>query len=143
MYTEEEQRQQIFNLINDSEFMRYLDIDFVELTRQKAIARMKLDARYINGYGTMHGGCLYSLADTVAGSLANMSGNMCTTVDGYLNYFEPAVNTQYVYCEAELARAGRSLINVKVRLTNDDGKLLDDGVFNYFRMRGDISTSGK
>lgn len=143
MYTEEEQRQQIYGLINDSAFMRYLDMEFIELNREKAVARMKLDSRFVNGYGTMHGGCLYSLADTVAGSLANMSGNMCTTVDGYLNYFEPAINTQYVYCEANLVRAGRNLINVDVKVTNDDGKLLDAGVFNYFRMRGDISTSSK
>jgi len=143
VFTEEEQRQQIYGLINDSQFMRYLDLDFIELSRERAYARMKLDSRYVNGYGTMHGGVIYSLADTIAGSLANMSGNMCTTVDGYLNYYEPVINTEYVYCEATITKAGRNLINVKVNITNDDGKILDDGVFNYFRMRGDISTSSK
>ena len=143
MFTEEEQRQQIYGLIHDSEFMTYLDIEFIELSRERAFARMKLDSRYVNGYGTMHGGVIYSLADTIAGSLANMSGNMCTTVDGYINYFEPAINTEYVYCEALISRAGKNLINVKVSITNDDGKILDDGVFNYFRMRGDISSSHK
>ena len=95
---------------------------------------MPFDAKYCNPGGSMHGGCLYSLADTVAGTLAYFKGFDVTTVEGSMNFLEPAINTEYIYCTAKLKRRGKHLVTCDVEITNDAGKLLDCGIYTFFRM---------
>jgi len=127
-------RQDIIDACNKSAYIRYLNLEFVKLEREEAIGRIPFTEDIHNPYGSVHGGCLYTLADTVAGSLACMCGKFCTTVDGSMNYFAPAMDTEYVYCYAKLVREGGSLVNVSIEIKDDDGKLLDNGSFNYFKL---------
>lgn len=128
----EERRKAIIDAMSGSEYISNMELEFLELEEDSAVARFPFADRFLNPYGSVHGGFLYSVADTVAGSLAAMSGNYCTTADGSMNFFEPAINTQYVYCYATIKRKGKHLINVSVELKNDDGMLLDDASINYF-----------
>lgn len=86
----------------------------------------------------MHGGSLYSLADTIAGTLANMSGKAVTTIEGSLHFLAPAADTEYIYCDATLKRGGAHLITVDVDITDDKGKLLDCGCYTFYRTDMDI-----
>ncbi len=49
-----------------------------------------------------------------------------------MNYLEPAIGTDYVYCEAKKLRSGKTLAVFAVRLYDDGGKLLDSGEFTFF-----------
>jgi len=120
-------------LLGESEFIRMLNIELLELDKEHAKGRMPFETKYQNPYGTMHGGSLYSLADTIAGTLANMSGNAVTTIEGNLHFLEPAWKTEYIYCEAKLRRSGSHIITVDVDITDDNGKLLDCGCYTFFK----------
>ena len=122
-------------LINRSEFVRLLGMEILELDKEHAKGRMPFDIRYCNPFGTMHGGSLYSLADTVTGTLANHVGCDVNTIDGSLNFLEAAAGTEYVYCIATLKKCGRHLVTVEAEIKDDDGKLLDCGLFTFFRMQ--------
>ena len=126
-------KERVLGLLPESPFIRYLGIEIIELDEEHARGRMPFTDRYKNPYGTMHGGCLYALADTVAGTLANMSGEAVTTVEGGIHFLEPAADTEYVYCDAKLKRSGKHLITVEVELKDDAGKLLDCGCLSFFR----------
>lgn len=129
-------KEKILEIIKKSEFIEYMDLEFVELDVEHALARIPFKSKFLNPYGSVHGGFLYSIADTVAGSLAAMDGVYCTTADGSLNFFEPAIDTEYVYCYAKCIRCGKHLVNVRVEIRDDNDKLLDDGSFNYFKLKG-------
>lgn len=131
----ESKKEILLSEIQKSEFIKYLDLEFVEMTEECVVGRIPYTSKFLNPYGTMHGGLLYSLADTVAGSLACLAGQMCTTVDGHLSYLSPAANTQYVYCKAVRIKNGRQMVYVRVEIYGDDGKIFDDGSFNYFKMQ--------
>ena len=126
--------ENIRKILDESEFIKMLGIEISELDDDHARGRMPFKSLYLNPYGSMHGGCLYSLADTVAGTLANSTGGNVMTVEGNLSFLEAAWNTQYVYCLARLRRCGSHLINVDVDITDDNGKLLDCGNFTFFRI---------
>ncbi|MBO4846521.1 MAG: PaaI family thioesterase [Lachnospiraceae bacterium] len=119
--------------LEQSDYIRMLDIELLELDNEHAKGRMPFAKKLTNPYGTMHGGSLYSLADTIAGTLANMSGYAVTTIEGNLHFLEPAHKTTYIYCEAKLKRGGSHIITVDVELTDDNGKLLDCGCYTFFR----------
>ena len=125
--------QRAAELLKNSEFISFLKIELTELDDKHARGRMPFDAKYKNPYGSMHGGSLYSLADTIAGTLANMSGNAVTTIEGSLHFLAPAIDTEYIYCDARLKRGGAHLITVEVDITDDMGKLLDCGCYTFYK----------
>lgn len=120
-------------ILDRSEYIRMLGIKILELDGNHAKGQMPFDGRYLNPAGTMHGGCLYSLADTVAGTLAEYAGCDVTTVEGGMNFLEAAADTEYVYCIAQMKRCGKHLVTVEATITNDEGRLLDCGLFTFFR----------
>lgn len=130
----EKSKNEFIEFLDKSEFVRNLELEFIEMTPEYVKARMPFKDKFLNPYGTVHGGVLYALADTVAGALACLNGSLCTTIDGHLNYLEPAINTKYIYCVAKRIRAGKHLVYVTVEVLGDDGKKFDDGVFNFFKI---------
>jgi len=124
--------------LKESPFINFLGIELLELTDTYAKGRMPFKKEYHNPYGTMHGGCLYALADTIAGTVANMSGKVVTTVEGNLHYLEPGWKTEYIYCEATLIRSGKNLVTVNADIKDDNGKLLDCGYFTFFKTNMDL-----
>ena len=127
----EDIKNAVKRFLDESEFIRMLKIELMEVDDEHALGRMPFDPKYQNPFGTMHGGSLYSLADTIAGTLANMSGKAVTTIEGNLHFLEPAWKTEYIYCEAKLRRGGSHIITVDVDITDDRGKLLDCGCYTF------------
>ena len=121
------------DFIKKSEYISMMNIELLEIDEEHAKGRMPYEKQYLNPYGTMHGGSLYSLADTVAGSLANMSGYAVITLEGNLHFLEPAWKTEYIYCDARMRRSGSHIITVDVDLKDDAGKVLDCGCYTFFR----------
>ena len=125
-------------LLND-DFSRHLGIEILEFEEKYIRARIPFKKPLLNNYGSVHGGVLYSFADILAGTVACMSGKFCTTVEGSMNYLEPARSREYIYCEAKRVRGGNHLVVVKVKIKNDDGTLVDDGSFTFYRSDNDVS----
>lgn len=85
----------------------------------------------LNPHGTVHGGCLYTLADTVAGTaVAAACGKPCVTVNGTLEFLRPATGSA-VSCTASPKKLGRTLCVMQVELTGEAGKLVATGTFTF------------
>ena len=129
---ENEIRQVILDKVAANDFHRFIGLEIMELTPSHSKARIKSTAALANPYGSMHGGVLMSVADTVAGATACMNGRYASTVSASLNFLAPAENTEYVYCECTTIRAGKHMIVLDVKITDDRNELLDSGEFSYF-----------
>ena len=125
-------KEVLLNMMKENSYMRYLGIEMLEMEEGYGRARMPYKKELANPYGMFHGGCLYSMADIVSGTIASMKGYYVTTVNGSLDFLLPAIDTEYVYCEATELRQGRHLAVYEVKLTDDVGKLLDSGNFTFF-----------
>ena len=99
-----------------------------------ALGRISFEKQYENIYGGMHGGCAYSLADTLAGIAASTYGELVTTLDASMNYLLPVENTEYVYCRAKVLRHGRKVSVIRVEIYNDTETILIDGSFTYYNL---------
>lgn len=84
-------------------------------------ARGVLDVHPINLnlLGIVHGGCLATLADTVAGMGVVASGYSVVTANYGLNFLRPATGKQ-IRCIARAEKMGRTLCVMHVDLYNDD-----------------------
>lgn len=84
-----------------------------------------------NPHGTVHGGCLYTLADTVAGTACCGEGRSCVTVNSSMEFLRPAVGER-VTCTATPKKLGRTLCVMQVELKDDGERLAATGTFTFF-----------
>lgn len=86
-------------------------LGFTVSSRSEGRCRIELDIapEHFNPHGIVHGGVLYSVADTgMGGALMSMLGDaeICTTVEIKIVYFRPATDGRLV-CDTEVVNRGR------------------------------------
>ena len=87
----------------------------------------------LNPLGIVHGGCLTTLADTVAGCCACSAGGDCVTSSCSLEYLRPARGD--LFCEATPKKLGRKLSVIQVVITDGESKTVATGTFTFFMTR--------
>ena len=97
----------------------------------KAQGVLEVSPSSMNPHGMVHGGCLYTLADTVAGSaVATSCGGPCVTVSGTLEFLRPATGAT-IHCEASAKKLGSTICTMQVELTNQNHKVVATGTFIF------------
>ena len=97
----------------------------------KAQGVLQVSSTSMNPHGIVHGGCLYTLADTVAGSaVAASCGGPCVTVSGTMEFLRPATGAT-IHCEASAKKLGSTICTMEVELTNQNHKVVATGTFIF------------
>lgn len=122
-------------VVADNPFAAAIDMEILKIREGYVYTRVKKRKELENIYGDLHGGCLYTIADNMAGVAASTYGYYVTTVNGSIQYLKAARNTEYVYCEAEVIKPGRNISVVLVRIKDDQGMLLNTAEFTYFNLK--------
>ena len=86
-----------FRNINNN-FAKLLGIELTELSNGYAKAEMKVTKELLNPIGSIHGGCLYTIADIAGGAAASSYGIHVTTIDGNFHYLRAGLNTKKTLC---------------------------------------------
>jgi len=121
----------ITGLVAENLYMQNLGVEFLDIEEGYISARIPVREGIINPYGSVHGGALYSVADIVAGFCACTYGRYVSTSTGNMVYIAPAMNTEYIHCEARVLHRGNKVASVAVELRADDAKLLDTATFTF------------
>ncbi len=120
-------------------FSAYNNIRVTE-TREDgtAVGELTVTEHSLNPHGIVHGGCLATLADTVAGwAVAIGTGQASVTVNYGMNFLRPAKGSnKKIVCRAEPEKLGRTLCVYRVTLTDDAGKEVATGNFTFFLTGG-------
>lgn len=119
----------------DNAFTNSLGIHTVLLEPDHSVVEMPVDGRHKNLNNSVHGGCIYSLADNAAGAAASTDGDRVVTMNGNLDFLRPAIHCQKLIAEGKTLKKGKRVIAVEVRITDDTGKLIAAGLFNLSRMK--------
>ena len=114
----------------DNIYARDLGIVVTALGDGYAESQLVLEPRHRNLIGSVHGGCLFTMADTTGGAAA--------TSTGQISYLSPAIDTEKILARAEVMKAGKRLIVAEVKLYDDHKKLLCIGIFEYARLPKEI-----
>lgn len=125
-------RPHLFNSFNG------ITVTSVAAVSGQAQGELEVTENSLNPHGTVHGGCLYTLADTVAGSaVAASCGRPCVTVSGTLEFLRPATGPK-VQCSASPKKVGRTLWVMQVELSDQRERLVATGTF-IFMLTGSSS----
>ena len=87
-----------------------------------------------NPVGVAHGGCYFSLADTACGSAMSSHGYLCVTVNSTYNFMRSAKLGDRLVAEARETKSGRSLSFYEVDVRDQNGTLLGNGIFTFYKL---------
>ena len=116
-----------FRNINNN-FAKLLVIELTELSNGYAKAEMKVTKELLNPIGSIHGGCLYTIADIAGGAAASSYGIHVTTIDGNFHYLRAGLNTKKLYATATEIKKGK-----KISVDQDDVELAV-GIFSFMSL---------
>lgn len=127
--------QEFQEVLAKNPFVAQMGIEILEIGTGHVFSRVKTRKELENIYKDMHGGCLYTIADNMAGIAASTCGFYVTTVNGSIQYLRAGRNTEYVFCRAEVIKQGKTLTAVHVEITDDHNTLLNTAEFTYFNLK--------
>ena len=121
-----------FSYVNNIRVTKFNDDGSVE-------GELTVTPQSLNALGIVHGGCMATLADAVAGHAANRHGR-CVTVNYAFNFLRPAKGTnKKIHCIALPEKVGQTLCIYHISLTDDQGLAAGIGIavilFNYYSVR--------
>ena len=97
----------------------------------EAVGELEVAPEVLNVWGTVHGGALSTLADTVAGTgVVAATGGACVTVNSSMNYLRPAAGRKIV-CTARPEKLGQHICVMRAVLVNDQGETVSTGEFTF------------
>ena len=113
-------------LNSSSQFLQSNDMRVTEVRHGFAKVEMIIDEQILNIHGFVHGGALFSLADTVAGAASFATGRDSVTLTGTINYIKPGrggklIEILYVEFQPVLLQIHPLVLNEILRLFPLDG----------------------
>ncbi|MDS0475768.1 PaaI family thioesterase [Natrinema sp. 1APR25-10V2] len=104
-----------------SVFSDLIDLEFVDVDPGYSRGVIETADELLNPNGVLHGGVLYTMADTGMGAaLAAMleEDEQCATIEIKINYLEP-VRTGRVTCDTNVLRKGGSVAYLESDISHD------------------------
>ncbi len=80
------------NFITRDAFAKYLGIEVVEFSKGAATARLDIQEHHLNSHGTVHGGVIFSLADSVFAVASNSHEGLAMAINVSISYFKAVKN---------------------------------------------------
>lgn len=116
-------------------FIHTVGLQFDPQSPSKGKCSLTIEPKHLNGNGVVHGGALFTLADTGMGYALYSSldaDEMCATIEIKINYFR-AVTQGKVVCTSTVLHRGKSTANLDAVL-EVDGTLVAkaNGTFAIF-----------
>ncbi|MCI6019767.1 MAG: PaaI family thioesterase [Clostridiales bacterium] len=143
MSNNETDLQKFLHVVNEEDYFgNYIGIEVTDAHDGYARAKMVLDQRHFNPIGSVHGGCVFSLADTVAGAATFSTGASCTTLSAHTVFLRAAMlhKSHVLYADAIPLRNGRKIVVYKVVVTDDLKQEIAEFTIEFYKM-GDIPKS--
>ncbi len=119
---------------NSHTFGTKIGIRAVEIKKGYAKATMPIDENGLNPHGTVHGGCIFTLADIAGGLAATSHGKKVVTVNSNLHYLNAGIHTTKMIAEARELKAGKRISTYEIYIEDQDHKILADGIFTYMNL---------
>ena len=113
-------------------FAVYNHIELEEAEGDRAVLRLTARHDSCNPYGIIHGGALYTLADSACGTAIHSDGRAYVTQRGELSFLSNRRDGDTVRAEATVVHRGRTTSLIHVDIRAEDGVVLATGDFSFF-----------
>lgn len=122
----------VSELMEGDLFAKHLGIALVEVRPGYAKATMPIRREHANGFGMIHGGAIFALADFAFAAAVNSHGTLAVAINVSISYLRPPEGAR-LHAEASEIHRSRTLASCTVRITDDEQHLV--GIFQGIAYR--------
>jgi acyl-CoA thioesterase len=101
-------------------FAHHNGIQIVEVGKGEATVRMDIQSIHMNSHGTVHGGALFTLADSAFALASNSHGTPAAAINAHITYMKSA-NAGTLYAKAVEFALNPKLATYTVSITDEKG----------------------
>jgi acyl-CoA thioesterase len=109
-------------------------INIISIGDGCAEVELAITTHHLNPIGSIHGGCLYTIADTAAGCASSSYGINATTMNTDFHYLRPGLNTKRIVARSHVLKKGRRTIVIQVDIYDQDESQLCTGIFTMMSL---------
>lgn len=95
---------------------------------------LEIEDRHMNPGNSVHGGCLFTLADIVGGWAAWSRGNYVVTCSSNINYLNPAINIKKLIAVGKEIKYGKKIAVYEVDIFDENNKIIAKATNTYYNM---------
>lgn len=103
-------------------FSRWLGIEIIEIGVGKSILRMTVRKEMLNGFGILHGGITYSLADSALAFSSNSHGRKAVSIETSISHILSCKEGDILTATAEEITLGDKTGVYYITITNQEKK---------------------
>lgn len=115
--------EKIRRFFNHDRFAARAQIELVSLAPGYAKCRMPLQDFHLNGYNTVHGGAIFTLADFTFAAASNSHGNIAVAINASISFMKAGVQGT-LWAEARELSRNPKLASYTVEVRDDAGDLV-------------------
>ncbi|HON82171.1 MAG TPA: PaaI family thioesterase [Methanoregulaceae archaeon] len=101
-------------------FARQAGITLLESSSGRARVKMEVCDMHLNSHGTVHGGAIFTLADTAFAVASNSHGIPAAAINAHISYMR-SVSSGTLYADAEEFDLNPKLATYTVRISDEKG----------------------
>lgn len=131
--TDEKALEILRQIFSGNHFTQYVGIIIDEVSYGKSKLRLPINGDiHANLTGHVHGGALYTLANTAAGVAAMSTGRFIVTQSMTVNYIRNIVPGDTATCHCRVTHAGRRMVDLIADIYDGEGRLMVNAVIAMF-----------
>jgi len=111
-------------MMANDHFSQWLGIERLAESPGYCKLKMVIRKEMLNGFGVIHGGITFSLADSALAFAANGHGKHAVSIDSSISHTRPAQEGDELIAEATEMSLGRSTAVYHVRVVNQEAKVI-------------------
>lgn len=117
--------QEVLSLMMERDFFsQWLGLEFVSVTQGHCELKFKVKKEMLNGFHSIHGGILFSAADSAFAFACNSHGWANVALECSISYARPAFEGQSLTLTAKEINRGKTTGIYEVSIKNEEDKLV-------------------
>lgn len=126
--------------MEQANFLRDFHLEVLLVEKDHVRLAAPVGPEVCNNYGYAHGGFYMSLADVTAGLTAFTDGRRYVTQNASFQFLGN-IRCGTAYAEGTVLHRGRTVTGVRVEITDENGKLLCEGMISMFSVQMQFSAN--
>lgn len=116
-------------------FAKHTGIEILEAKDGCAKGRIVLGEIHGNPIGSIHGGCIFTLVDTIAGTAFVTTGKSCTTLSSNIDFLNAAIESKELIAQATPTRIGNHIAVFEVAVNDDRDVLIAKATVTFYVLK--------
>ncbi len=133
MAIKKDPKEVVSGMLENDAFSRWMGVHVHEVSEGYARISMTLRKEMVNGFGVGHGGITFALADSALAFASNSRGQLSLALENNINFVRKVTVGDLLTAETEELQNGRTIGVYKVKVTNQDQKLVAEFRGTVFR----------